>query len=157
MWAVWTGPGGKWASGYTGWNTNNVDPCAPPCIAAFGGVFHLFFMDHNGRGILHLTSADGTKWSQSDVFYTGSDTSAGPASITFDKLLYVFFRDGSGNSILYIQSSDGKGFKPAPCWYIGLNCDFEPRIASTPNETRMCLVCVDQGGSGIMRAVFTPW
>ena len=72
-------------------------------------------------------------------------------------MLYVFFRDGSGNGILYLQSADGEKFTPAPCWYIGLNCDYQPRIAATTDETGMCLACIDRGGNGIMRAVFTPW
>jgi hypothetical protein len=162
MRALWGGPGTNWNVGYTGYNTNNVNPFSPPCISAFGGMFQLFFMDHNGRGIMHLTSRDGIKWDRAEPFYTGFNTSAGPASVVAKKnrrqeMLYVFFRDGSGNGILYLQSADGEKFTPAPCWYIGLNCDYQPRIAATTDETGMCLACIDRGGNGIMRAVFTPW
>lgn len=153
MWAI-QNPNGDWTHGYTGYNTN---PSTPPCIATFNNLFHLFFQDHNGRGIMHLTSPDGITWARSEVFYTDYNTSAGPASIAFDRLLYIFFRDGSGNGILYIQSSDGQGWSPAPCWYIGLNCDHEPRITDNSDRPEMCLACIDADGNGIMRAVFKPW
>ena len=162
MRAVWEGPGTNWNNGYTGYNTNSGGFFSPPCISAFGGLFHIFFMDHNGRGIMHLTSADGIKWLEAAPFYTGFNTSQGPASVVArvnkgNERLYVFFRDGSGNGILYLQSDDGKNFKPAPSWYIGLNCDYTPRVAATTDETGLCLACIDAGGNGIMRAVFPEW
>jgi hypothetical protein len=157
MRAVKTAPNGTWNVGYTGWNTS-----APPCVVAFNNLFHIFFQDHNGRGIMHLTSPDGITWSEPASFFTGFTTTAGPCAVVYDGLLYVFFRDGTGNGILYIQSDDGNNWKAAPGWYIGLNCDHEPAIALAPVDAPnissiMCLACIDAGGNGIMRSVFSKW
>jgi hypothetical protein len=151
MWAAQTGLNGTWNHGYTGWNTSAV-----PSIVSFLGLWHVFFQDHNGKGIMHLTSPDGITWSESANFYTGFNTTAGPGAVVCDDVLYIFFRDGNGNGILYIQSEDGVKFNPAPGWSIGLNCDKEPRVTAA-NDSSMCLDCIDAGGNGIMRAVFNPW
>jgi hypothetical protein len=153
-WAVQTSINGDWSHGDTGYTTN---PSTPPCVVAFGNLFHLFFQDYNGKGIMHLTSPDGVRWMQSEVFYTGYETSSGPAAVVFGNLLYLFYRDGSGNGILYLQSADGIGWSPVPCWYIGLNGDHEPRITATTDGSCMCLTCIHAGGNGMMRAVFKPW
>lgn len=143
-------------NGYTGYNTN---PYCPPAIASFNNLFHVFFKDHGGNGVMHLTSADGIQWTRPNSFYTGVNTSSGPRPVVYMGTLYVFFRDGSGNGILHIQSKDGDTWSAAPNWYIGQNCDGEPS-AAVLNGT-LCVVSVDHGGNGIMRAVQNavdgPW
>jgi hypothetical protein len=133
-------------NGYTGFNTNNS---TPPCIAAFGGLYHIFFQDHNGSGIMHLTSPDGISWSESPSFYTGFTTSAGPAAVVYNNVFNVFFRDGAGNGILHIQSVDGNTWTGAPDWYLGMNGDGQPSAAVLNNQC-LCVVVTDAGGNGIM-------
>jgi catechol 2,3-dioxygenase-like lactoylglutathione lyase family enzyme len=133
-------------NGYTSFNAS-----APPSIVAYNNLFHVFFRDGSGNGILHVTSSDGINWSGENNFYTGFNASNGPCPITVGNQLHIFFRDGSGNGILHIASPDGFNFQPVPNWYIGLNCDGQP-AAAILNGT-LCLVAIDAGGNGIMRAV----
>ena len=152
MRAVKDFPDGKWDNGYTGYNAN-VNSAS--CIVAFGDLFHIFFMDGGGKGIMHITSPDGIKWSNKSSWYTGFNTSAGPCAIVFNNILHVFFRDGSGNGVLYIQSKDGDIWSAPADWYFKMNCDYEPSIAAATGGKSMCLACIDHNGSGIMRSVFT--
>jgi catechol 2,3-dioxygenase-like lactoylglutathione lyase family enzyme len=154
FWAVQTGLNGKWTNGSTGWN---VRPGTPPFVVAWNNLCHLFFTDNVSKSIKHLTSPDGAQWMPAQPFDTGFEASSGPAAIPFDGMLYLFLRDPSGNGILYIQSTDGNTWTQAPNWYIGLNCDIDPRIAISPDNTGLCLASIDAGGNGIMRAVFQPW
>jgi hypothetical protein len=154
MRAVKNFPDGTWDNGYTGYN-ENVN--SSPSIVAFGDLFHIFFMDGGGEGIMHITSPDGIKWTNKPSWYTGFNTSAGPAAIVFDNTLYVFFRDGSGNGILHIKSTDGDTWSVPENWYIGMNCDYQPRIVAAADGKSMCLTCIDHNGNGIMRSVFTSW
>lgn len=145
-------PGGKWDNGYTGY-----DCSALPCIVTFGGLFHIFFRDSNGSGIMHISSNDGLKWIHKSSWFTGFHASSGPAAIVFNNTLYVFFRDESVNGILYIQSADGDNWSAATNWDFGMNCDSEPQITAAADGTSMCLTCIDRNGTGVMRSVFTNW
>lgn len=154
MCSVQTGVNGTWNNIYTGYNTN---PSSPVGLIAFNNQFHLFFQDHNGKGIMHITSPDGLKWSGSEVFYTGFNASSGPAAIVAGKWVYIFFRDGSGDGMLYIQSTDATNWSEPPCWYLGQNGDTIPRVAGNADGTDLCVTYIDAGGNGIMCSYMELW
>jgi len=134
-------------SGNTGY-----DESATPSIVAYGGLFHVFFRDGSGNAIMHITSPDGTHWSDANRLYIGFDTSAGPCPIVVGNQLHIFFRDRDGNAIFHIASTDGYNFS----WVngIGLDCDGAPAAAML-NGT-LCVVARDHGGKAIMRTVCGP-
>jgi Vacuolar protein sorting-associated protein 62 len=134
--------------GYTGSNTNSN---TPPGISYFRGAYHIFFMDHGGKGIQHITSIDGINWPRSPDFYTGQNTSAGPYPIVCSDTLFVFYRDGSKtdtNGLLFMHSGDGIHFtRPAAC-NTGLDCAGQPSVALLGNI--QCVVAVNYRGNGLM-------
>jgi hypothetical protein len=136
-------------NGYTGYTAS-----AAPSIVAYRGLFHVFFRDGAGNGLMHITSPDGITWSTANPFHPDFTTSDGPCAVVIGTDLHVFFRDGTGNGILHIVSSDGSNFHAPDNWYIGLNCDGQPSAAVNAAGA-MCLVAIDHGGSGIMRSVAT--
>jgi hypothetical protein len=114
-------------------------------------MFHVFFMDHGGNGLMHIVSADGLNWQAAGVFHPDFTTSAGPCPVVFENQLHVFFRDGTGNGILHIASTDGNNFGGTMNWYLGQNCDGQPSAAVLNNI--LCVASLDAGGSGIMRSI----
>jgi hypothetical protein len=133
-------------NGYTGFNTS-----ARPSIVAHKGLFHVFFRDHGGNGLMHITSPDGISWSPADPFRLDITTSAGPCPLAGDDALDLFFRDGTGNGILQVRSRDGGAFAAVPNGSVGLDCDGQPMAARW--NARVCVVASEAGGDGIVRAV----
>jgi hypothetical protein len=147
-----------WA--YTGYNTNSntddddhrqshVNDGTPPGIAWLDGKFHIFFKDHNGRGVMHITSLDGLSgWERPASWYTGQDASEGPSAVAFGGKLHLFYRDATGNGIYHRSSTNGDDWGGVS--YFGLDCDGQPKVIATP--ACIYLVAVDAGGNGIMYA-----
>jgi hypothetical protein len=144
-----TTDGEHFATGYTGYNTNNGTPMT---VTSFLGKLHIFFQDHDGKTIMHITSTDGVHWDRPASWNTGLYTSAGPTAIVHNNQLHLFFKDASGFAIFHSVSTDGDHFtKPE---MIGLDCDGQPQALSVNDD--LFVTAVDsRGQNGIMFAVIS--
>ena len=137
---------------YTGYNTNSA---TPPGVAWFDGQFHLFFQDHNGNGLMHITSpsGEGRSWSRPASWYHGVNTSAGPEAVAAGGKLHLFFRDATGNGVYHQTSTNGDDWGPAT--WIDLDCDGQPQAIAVGDD--VFLAAVDAGGNGIMYALLSDF
>jgi hypothetical protein len=142
--------GEHFSHGYTGYNTNSW---TSPSVAWFNNEFHIFFQDHGGNGLMHITSPTGEGgWNRPASWYHGVNTSAGPAAVAANGKLHLFFRDPGGNGIFHQESTSGDDWGPAV--YLGLDCDGQPQV--TVHHDDVSLACVDAGGNGIMVGIIDP-
>lgn len=138
----------RWTTVDTEFNTHDD---TPPSIVVFQGWFHGFFIDQSSNRILHIISPDGVSWSSSSRYDTGLTSSASPCAVVYQNNLLLFSRDPTGNRLYNSGSSDGINFGG---WRndVGLDIDRQPSVDILDN--RICILAIDAGGNGIMRATY---
>ena len=84
--------GNSFSHDYTGYNTNRW---TSPGVAWYRNKFHIFFQDHNGNGVMHITSdtGEGKSWTRPVSWHFGAKTSAGPEVVAVGDKLHLFYRE----------------------------------------------------------------
>ncbi|CAG8530020.1 4810_t:CDS:2 [Paraglomus occultum] len=139
--------------GYTQYNTRRY---TPPSVIFSKDKFHMYFVDFEGDGLMHIVSNDGIYWETATPYHPDIRLSGGPAAWVHDEKVHIVLRDGDGNGLLYFVSDDGGyNFHGGHPFYLGVNIDGQPSVAINEQGVTI-VVAVGHDYTGIMQAVWIP-